>query len=143
MVDVREKYPQVADGTYGVKNGPSYDGICALFGTVLLKSDQDDYQGDSLVLIQNGERYGVLKFGWGSCSGCDALEGADTVKELQELVDELEASVKWFDKEGVIEYLSTHDWRGDYSWHYKELREFPNKALAALGSDKRISEETD
>lgn len=34
------------------------------------------YQGDHEVLLADGERRGFLMIGYGSCSGCDALEAA-------------------------------------------------------------------
>ena len=38
----------------------------------LLQVDDNDYQGDSRILVRDYHRYGLLLFGWGSCSGCDA-----------------------------------------------------------------------
>ena len=36
---------------------------------ILLQIDDNDYQGDSRLLFKDGDRFGILTFGWGSCSG--------------------------------------------------------------------------
>ena len=34
------------------------------------------YQGDEVVLVKKDDKYGILIFGYGSCTGCDALQAA-------------------------------------------------------------------
>ena len=53
-----------------------YTSILNQFGYIVIKVDDDDYQGDSRVLYEGyKDEVGYLQFGWGSCSGCDALQG--------------------------------------------------------------------
>lgn len=106
-----------------------YQPMIAEFGEIMVQDDDDGYQGDSRVLYRDGTRFGYLVFGWGSCSGCDALQACSTIQEVQSLMDELMASIKWFDDvTEAIQWFETHDWEGDYS----HSRKFVTAALAAL-----------
>lgn len=99
----------------------SYDGVYVPGGyqelidsmehTTVLTETQGDYQGSSLVLLRDGQnQYGILRFGWGSCSGCDALQACSTEKELIELRDRLASQVVWYkDWTTMMNYLATKD----------------------------------
>lgn len=110
-----------------------YDPMLAEFGEILLQVDDNDYTGDSRVLYQDGTRYGYLQFGWGSCSGCDALQACQSMEEVQKLMDELYASIRWFDTSAeALEFFRTHDWEGDYDWNEEEQKKFVAGAIALL-----------
>lgn len=114
-----------------------YQPILNSLGEILLQIDDDDYSGDSRILIKKDNRYGILIFGWGSCSGCDALQACDNTTELEELIFKIESDVKWFDtKNDVLNYLKNHDWIGDYSFNQKETKDFLNKAYTLLDKIK-------
>ena len=101
--------------------------------TILLKVDDKDYQGDSRVLFRDGNRYGFLIFGWGSCSGCDALQACDTFEEAEQLRNRLVHDTEWYDsKENCLRRINTKDWELDHSWHAEETKEFITKAKALL-----------
>lgn len=94
----RRLYPreESEDGAYWY--GPyDYQPIIDSFGTVLAQADDDDYQGDSHALIEKDGRFGVLTFGWGSCSGCDALQATANYREIEELIVQIENGIRWFD----------------------------------------------
>ena len=98
-------------------SAPSYDELIASFETpVLFSEHDDDYQGDSFYLLTNGREFGILVFGWGSCSGCDALEGCDSEQEVIELRNDLWNSITWRSEEEMIEYLRNHD--APSKWYY-------------------------
>ena len=86
------------------------------FGEIIIHVDRGDYQGDSLLIYKNDNgQFGYLCFGWGSCSGCDALQACDGVEDLQELMDHLYNSIIWFDsKESLSTFIKEHNWNGDY-----------------------------
>ena len=67
------------------------------FGKIILQESDDDYQGSTWALYQDNDRIGFLRFGWGSCSGCDALQACESFDEIQTLMDELWQSIMWFD----------------------------------------------
>ena len=101
------------------------------FGEILIQVDEEAYQGDSFLIYKNDNKYGFLTFGWGSCSGCDALQACDTIDEVQELMDSLYNAIKWFDSLQELKcYIS------DYSivelqWYFYSdiFKEFREKVL--------------
>ena len=131
METALELYPDYAksEKEYGSFYGPgSYQPILDSFGKILVQVDDNDYQGDSRVLYKNGNKYGWLQFGWGSCSGCDSLQACSTIKEIQELIDDLYRSIKWFNtKKQLLDFFKNHDWEGDYSGRSNEQKDFINK----------------
>jgi hypothetical protein len=111
----------------------SYGDIVNGFGSVLLEVTDGDYQGDSRFLLKDGERVGWLQFGWGSCSGCDALEACDSKADFDELAASLKSEVKWFDsKKAALKFFEEHDWEADYSWHDDEQKQFVAQAKELL-----------
>jgi hypothetical protein len=134
QLDANVLYPKAEDEDEYRGWRDSYQPIIDALGEVLVQVDDQDYQGDSRVLLKGADgRFGHLQFGWGSCSGCDALQACDTRQELQELIDHIAGSVKWFDSpEEALGYFLTHDWEGDYSWRQEEQKEYVKKAVEAL-----------
>ena len=99
------------DGTYGPL-------LKSMGFEILVQEDEDDYQGDSVVLFSHGEYRGILIFGWGSCSGCDALKGCFSYKDIEELREKLCNDIRWFKTSGdCLNYLENHDWEGEYIFH--------------------------
>ena len=139
-MDVRTLFPDCKDGQYGLEHSPGYDDLVQ--GTnaeIVIQVDDNDYQGDSRYLLRRGEQYGFLNIGWGSCPGCDWLQGCNTLQELQELADSIESSIVWFDTvEAARDWCETHDWQGDYSWHCDEQAQFVAECLKALNSTKTV-----
>lgn len=87
------------------------------YETILMRED-DDYQGDSYYLLRDGLRLGILVFGWGSCSGCDARQACCGLGELTALRDELHDSIKWFDNEDELrDYILGKTWETE--WYYR------------------------
>ena len=110
--------------------------MLAEIGEIVLQVDDNDYQGDTRVLYKDGDRYGHLCFGWGSCSGCDALQACDNLQEVQKLFESLVTQVKWFDsKTDALAWFKGHDWEGDYSWHTEEQKEYLQKAITILSTN--------
>lgn len=133
MKTAAELFPTYAeeekkDGSF---YGPGdYQPILNEFGEILLQVDDEGYQGDTRVLYLSNGKYGWLQFGWGSCSGCDALQASNHISEIQVLMDELFKSIKWFDsKEEALKFFQEHDWEGDYSWNRKEQKQFVKKCI--------------
>src|SRR5687767_11654660 len=81
MGDVRELFPEckAEDGWF---NHPGYAAIIASFGDVDLKVSDNDWQGSTYAVIRRLGKVGYLEFGWGSCSGCDALEACESYDDL-------------------------------------------------------------
>ena len=107
--------------------------------SILLTVDDNEYQGDSRVLFEDGDQYGILFFGWGSCSGCDALQACESYEDLEKLRTELLDDIRWGTAEETLKYLKEHDWEGDYSWG-KETRMFLRRSVAVMKA--KIAETT-
>jgi hypothetical protein len=103
-----------------------YTPIVNSFGEVVVQVDDDDYQGDTRVLLKRDGRYGFLVFGWGSCCGCDALQGCESEQEVNELIERLENDIKWFDSlEQAQQYINDEEARrGSYYYHGEEWQDF-------------------
>ena len=111
--------------------GPcDYQPILEEFGNIIIQIDDNDYQGDSRVLLQNDNKYGILIFGWGSCSGCDALQGCDSYEEIDELIQDIYNDIKWFDTLlDCKSWVKNRDWELQYSYHCDETKAFIDKVL--------------
>lgn len=60
------------------ENYTTYGDIINSFGyEVVIEKDFGDYQGDFCYILKDGNRIGYLIVGYGSCSGCDALQDAE------------------------------------------------------------------
>jgi hypothetical protein len=77
--------------------------VKALDAKILADEDLGYYQGDHVALIGNDyyadDKVGFLSIGYGSCSGCDEWEAAETIAERAEIVTRIISNIKWF--EGV------------------------------------------
>ena len=95
------------------------------FGEIILQIDEQGYQGDSFVIYRDNNRYGYLTFGWGSCSGCDALQGCNSIDEVQDLMNDLYDSIIWFDSLSELKsYFENKDWTLCHEWYIDEFKEF-------------------
>lgn len=99
---------------------------------IVIQVDEAGYQGDSFVLFRNGVQYGILTFGWGSCSGCDALQGCSSLADVGNLRDSIHSGIQWGNPQETLHYLKTHDWEGDWSWGSGEARDFIKRAIEHL-----------
>lgn len=130
MKTVEELFPN-SDGMYNYYS--DYQPILEEFGSIIIQVDDEDYQGDSRVLYKSDNRYGYLNFGWGSCSGCDALQACNNNEDVQELMDALYAGILWFDSsKDMLKYFKEKDWECEYSWHHKKTKEFVTQVIEYL-----------
>lgn len=130
MKTAKELYSSERVEKFGVWD---YNPMLKEFGDILIEIDEDDYQGDSFILYKNEDKYGFLTFGWGSCSGCDALQGCNNIEEVQELMDSLYNSIQWFDDlKSVKSYFETKDWDLDWIGHKQEFKDFKREVLNYL-----------
>lgn len=109
-----------------------YSPIIESFGRVLIRVDDDDYSGDTFALLNKDGDIGFLQFGWGSCSGCDALQDCNSYKELGELIERLENGIKWFDSLAEAQAYIGDDsaTSGSYFYHVETWSTFKDQVLA-------------
>lgn len=117
-----KKANEIYDNSWGWWD---YQPMLNEFGDILLQKDEQNYQGDSFLIYEKDDKYGYLTFGWGSCSGCDALQGCNSIGEVQELMDRLYSSIEWFDSlDALKEYFKETDWPLKYEYSISEFKEF-------------------
>ena len=112
----------------------SYNSLIESFEVqVVNENSSDDYQGSSWYLLRDNNRFGYLSFGWGSCSGCDALEACSNVEEAIQLRDELWQSITWFDSSNEArKFFNQHDWEADSSFREENFKQFIEDCKNAL-----------
>lgn len=140
MRDVRELYPGLDERTEwddpdeDVFQGTGdHEPIIAEIGTVVVRVDYGTWQGDFYLLYRDGSRYGFLRLGYGSCSACDALQGCESYREIQEYADGVELSVNWFESASeALHWFESHDWDGDYDSERDEAATFVSEVKRYL-----------
>ncbi len=107
---------------------------------ILLQVDESDYQGDSFLLLKDGTRWGFLTYGWGSCSGCDALQSCSNWEQVAELRDSLVNDIKWYDSAAeLLEYWGCKDWETQWFARNKEWEDFSKQAVEILENEVKGS----
>lgn len=132
---VREAYPNHPDSDYWFCISDYDPLILSLGHEVCVQVDDSDYQGDTRLLLYDPveDRYGLLIFGWGSCSGCDSLQACSNFDEVAELWEHLFTSIIWKNSAGeMLHFLCFRDWELQYAWHASETRSFIAQATDYL-----------
>lgn len=130
MIDAKKIYPTDNPNFFWVSC--NYSPLLEAIGTIVVRVDDGYYQGDTRVLFRDGDRWGLLLLGWGSCSGCDALQACSSYEELQELCERVEDQVQWGTCEETIARLRSKDWEAEATFRSKETTEFVTKSLFEL-----------
>jgi hypothetical protein len=103
------------------------------FDQVVLEDEEGDYQGTSYLLVRKGGQWGLLIYGWGSCSGCDALADCNDFRgDVVELRDQLYNSITWGTAAEMREHIATRDWSLDWVGHEETFLKFRTDALTEL-----------
>lgn len=133
--DIIEIYPELneKDLSFESLNISDYDPLFKSFGyEIVLKVDDQDYSGDSRIIFKNADQFGLLIFGWGSCSGCDFLRGCKTINELEDLRFSLHRQIIWNSASKLHQYIDEKDWDLDFSWNATETKDFVKQAKELL-----------
>lgn len=115
---------------YGGIYTPEYEEIVATFGEILIEAHEGSYQGDSKYLVKKGDLYGIVTFGWGSCSGCDALQACNTQEDIDQLQDDLERGIVWFSDLNDVWATVDPVYAPGVSYHPELDKEFAKKVAA-------------
>lgn len=104
--------------TYEYYSPPmSYDEIVATQGEILKDWVIGDWQGDYVYLLKNGDKYAFTVIGYGSCTGCDALQGCENDEEFNQLKEEIIRGIVWGTAEEVRNYATN---KNANRWYYHE-----------------------
>lgn len=109
-----------------------YRNLIESAGVVIeLIEDDDDYQGDSFAVVRDPDngQFGYLSFGWGSCSGCDALQACyDNVDELTKLRQQLVDSIHWeVNMKALMVWFQSRDWLTKWEGHSTGFQKFAER----------------
>ena len=133
MKNIKDVFPNAdKDMWFYVEGG--YEAILESFEyEILLKKDYGSYQGDTLVLFKDNNKYGFLNFGWGSCSGCDALAACSDYEDLRKLRDGLHNDIVWKNQKEMINYLTDEKLMEQKFWFWESgSKEFLKEAVKIL-----------
>lgn len=124
---------EVYDPTESYGWGDYWPMIESMGYDILCRAEVGSYQGDSLAVVRDGERYGLVTFGWGSCSGCDALQACRKIEQVDELRTEIHDQIVWKDsRQEMLEFLKNRDWKAQYYSDTEEVMAFVAKAIETL-----------
>lgn len=90
------------------------------------------YQGDYAVILKEDDTLGFVVIGYGSCSGCDALEACNSNKEYRELMHSVIQSIYWGTQEELLSKIN--DEYDDNNWyrHDDEFSQNKSKLIEVL-----------
>jgi hypothetical protein len=108
MSDVEYFYPE-----------ESYYELVEKNADVLIEHTLGSYQGDMLFLLRNGDQFGFLVVGYGSCSGCDSLEACESQEAVDSLAERIYDGIKWFDSFDELKSYVLDD-NKDLEWYAHE-----------------------
>lgn len=102
----------------------SYDPIFDALGEVVCSYRDKDYQGETTLVIRNKTTglFAIHTYSWGSCSGCDFMQGCSSHAAVLKYANEAAASLEWIDLESLraraLELSSMKD-DLDYPMHHE------------------------
>ncbi len=103
-----------------------------------------DYQGDYAVIIKRDNKYGFVVIGYGSCSGCDALEAVyDEPEKYQALFKSIERDIHWGTPAELVERIDSDipEWY-NHDKGYQENMSTLRRCLRLLEMSQEVSEAT-
>ena len=122
LMPIDQIYIKDEDGWGGFRTIEGFGGYNGLFKSAGLVIFFDEavgsYQGSSYLILNDpdGDKWGFRTYGWGSCSGCDSLQAANSLEDFESLRDSLLTGIIWQDgKAGLVAWLKAHDWLGDWT----------------------------
>ncbi len=74
-----------------------------------------DYQGDYAIIFKRDNEFGFLVLGYGSCSGCDAMEACSSEEEYVDLMHSVINSIYWGTAEETIARITNEF--DDNNWY--------------------------
>lgn len=103
---------------------------------VIDSADIGDYQGDCLALLRDPETglYAFVEWGYGSCSGCDTLQGAEgNLPEIQAIADDLHPMGEaWKSAPDMLTWFMDRDWAAHYYGKDTECVQFVARVISTL-----------
>lgn len=119
LVPIRQVYKAGAGGP-PTPDIADYGPLLRSFGfEVLHEETEENHSGISYLLYRTaGGEYGFLAFGWGSCSGCDALRACKTWEEVEQLRRTLMRKIVWRADRGALWLWLVDEPIQTLQWHW-------------------------
>lgn len=106
---------------------PTYEeGLNSLGIEVLEWVTFGSYQGDYAVILKKENMLGFIVIGYGSCSGCDALEACRSPEEYNQLISAIVKGIYWGTPSELISKIN--DNFDDNNWYRHDADFNENKA---------------
>lgn len=128
-----KKYRDITENDY------SYEDLVDSLGyDVLVMGEDGDYQGDLYFLLRDENKFALLIFGCGSCSGCDELEANRSsdvdaqVRNFTAVRDDFGRNLVWLNSSEMIDRLSAETSKLQWYGHMKGFGAFRSQAMALL-----------
>lgn len=135
MDQVKAMFPD-AQTKYGLNF--DYGPVDEFVGKAVVSVSDGDYQGTTRILYQNKEDpslYAVREYDWGSCSGCDFMQGCNTWDELLEYVQHAVDGVEWGTASETLKVLDKME-ADTREWRQEEVKEFIAESRKFLNGAK-------
>lgn len=87
----------------------TYTSMVSSAGELISEWCIGDWQGDYVYLIKNKDKYGFVVVGYGSCTGCDALQSCNNKKDVKALKESIISNIVWGTKEEISNYVFSKD----------------------------------
>lgn len=111
-----------------------YDEIVATQGEVIGQWVMGTWQGDYIYLLKNKDKYSFFVIGYGSCSGCDALESCENDEEFNELKQDIINRIAWGTKQEIVDHINNEEANRWY-FHEDGWEEIQKEALDLLNGN--------
>ncbi len=102
LEQVQERFPKSNYGSIYFE----YDYVDDNLGTELVHVRDNDYQGETRILLRDGNRYAIRIYSWGSCSGCDFMQACETYEEFLDYANNAYDSLEWIGKDDMMVRLN-------------------------------------
>ena len=102
---------------------------------ILLSDSQGDYQGATMYLLRDADsgRYGLVTIAYGSCSGCDALQGCSTWADVESLREHIHEGIHWENPPSALSaWIHHRDWETQPAYYESEFARFMQEVSAFL-----------
>ncbi len=117
------------NGTEWFYTDDTYTTLVEKRAEILAHEYLGSYQGDVVFLVDGAEGFGLLVIGYGSCSGCDALEACESQEQVDKIGESILEGIKWFDTlQEAKDYILNND--------IQELKWYAHDAAWASFIDK-------
>jgi hypothetical protein len=142
-ISLRERWEAHAEA-WGMRD-LGYNDLVLTMGVEIIEQETfGEFEGDIVYHVKRGDEHGILIVGFGSCSGCDALQGTlcysdewtdDIERNVTALRDQLQASIIWPTEGKTLTEMIEERISGSGWWENTEVETYAR--MIAKSADAR------